>query len=71
MAVSLKDNDRVGSAAAVFRESTRREAMIGTMIAFALVDMGWRQSPRGRTNAKERKLTLRARPVLFAEIQSR
>ena len=36
--------------------------MIGTMAAFALVGTGCRRSPRGYTNAKERKLTVRARP---------
>ena len=41
--------------------------MIGLTIAFALVDTGCRQSSRGRTNAKEKKLTLRARFELFAK----
>ena len=45
----------------------RRAAIIGLMIMFALVDTGCRQSSRGRTNAEETKLTLRARPGSLAE----
>lgn len=39
----LKDHDWVGSTTAFFKESMRREAMIGVMIPFAPVDMGCRQ----------------------------
>ena len=67
VAVSLKDDGCVGSAAAALKESITREARVGTTIAFTLVDMGRRQSPRGRINIRGRGLTLRARFGSIAE----
>lgn len=67
MVVVAKLHGAVGLAAAFFKESMRRAAMIGEMIAPALVDVGCRQPPRSRTIAEEGKLTLRARSGLVAE----
>ena len=49
--VTLKVHAWAGSTTAIFKERMRREAMIGAMIVFALVNTGYRQPPRGCTNA--------------------
>ena len=68
--MDLKGTSSAG-AAALFRESMRCAAMLGTMNGFILLDGACCQSPRGFINVKERKLTLRARAGVVPEMQSR
>jgi hypothetical protein len=65
----LRGDSSVGRAAALFRESMRRAAIIGTRIAFILLNTGRRQSPRGYDD-KEKKPTRRARAGVLTGIQS-
>jgi hypothetical protein len=64
----LRDHSSVGLAAALFRESIMRVAMIGITNWLILFDKGCRQSPGGCINFKERKRTLRARSGPVAEM---
>jgi hypothetical protein len=61
----LRDHSSVGLAAALFKESIRRVAMIGTTNWFILLDTRRRQSLRGSINGEGRNLRCGKEPECY------